>query len=409
MFASDKKRRKRMKILVINAGSSSLKFQLIDMKDESVLAKGNCEKIGIKGSFVGYKAKGKENKYDYEMPDHSFAIKKVLELLTDKEVGVVSSLKEISAVGHRVLHGGEIYKESVRVDANVIKNLKKLIPLGPLHMPANITGIEACRKVMPKVPQVAVFDTAFHSTMPKESYLYAIPYELYTKDKVRRYGFHGTSHKFVSGEVAKMMKKPLSKLKVITVHLGNGSSIAAVKYGKVLDTSMGFTPIEGLMMGTRSGDIDASVVGYIATKFKFNGEQVVEYLNKKSGILGISGVSSDMRDINSAAEKGNERAKLIVPMLSYRIKKYIGSYAAAMGGVDAIVFTGGIGENQDDLRELSLEDMDFLGIQIDKKKNASLPRGTVEKISSRKSKVAVYRIPTNEELVIARDTMALSK
>ena len=409
MFASDKKRRKRMKILVINAGSSSLKFQLIDMKDESVLAKGNCEKIGIKGSFVGYKAKGKENKYDYEMPDHSFAIKKVLELLTDKEVGVVSSLKEISAVGHRVLHGGEIYKESVRVDANVIKNLKKLIPLGPLHMPANITGIEACRKVMPKVPQVAVFDTAFHSTMPKESYLYAIPYELYTKDKVRRYGFHGTSHKFVSGEVAKMMKKPLSKLKVITVHLGNGSSIAAVKYGKVLDTSMGFTPIEGLMMGTRSGDIDASVVGYIATEFKFNGEQVVEYLNKKSGILGISGVSSDMRDINSAAEKGNERAKLIVPMLSYRIKKYIGSYAAAMGGVDAIVFTGGIGENQDDLRELSLEDMDFLGIQIDKKKNASLPRGTVEKISSRKSKVAVYRIPTNEELVIARDTMALSK
>jgi len=398
-----------MKILVINAGSSSLKFQLIDMTNESVVAKGNCEKIGIAGSFVSYKANGKENKYTYKMDNHNDAIQKVLDLLVDKEVGVVSSLKEISAVGHRVLHGGEIYKESVKIDANVIKNLKKLIPLGPLHMPANIMGIEACKKVMPKVPQVAVFDTAFHSTMPKESYLYAVPYELYTKDKVRRYGFHGTSHKFVSGEVAKLMKKPLAKLKVITIHLGNGSSITAIKDGKCLDTSMGFTPIEGLMMGTRCGDIDASVVGYIANKYNFNGDQLVEYLNKKSGILGISGVSSDMRDINDAALAGNDRAKLIVPMLAHRIKKYVGAYAAIMGGVDAIVFTGGIGENQEDLREAVLDGLEFLGVKFDKKKNLTLKRGTIELLSTKKSKVAVYRIPTNEELVIARDTMALSK
>lgn len=398
-----------MKILVINAGSSSLKFQLIDMTNEEVIAKGNCEKIGISGSFVKYKAHGKENKFDGDMQDHSVAIKKVLELLVDKEIGVISNLKEISAVGHRVLHGGEIYKESVVVDAKVMANLKKLVPLGPLHMPANITGIQACKKVMPRVPQVAVFDTAFHANMPKEAYLYAVPYELYTKDKVRRYGFHGTSHRFVSSEVARLLKKPLNKLKVITVHIGNGSSIAAVKDGISVDTSMGFTPLEGLMMGTRSGDIDASVVGYIAEKYKFSGDEVVSYLNKKSGILGISGVSSDMRDVNAASESGNERAQLIVPMLAYRIKKYIGSYAAAMGGVDAIVFTGGIGENQEDLRDFATRDLKFLGIELDNKKNYTIPRGTIEKISSKKSKVAVYRIPTNEELVIARDTMALTK
>ena len=398
-----------MKVLVINAGSSSLKFQLIDMKNEEVIAKGNCEKIGIPGSFLKYKANGMEIIIDGDMKDHSVAIKKVLDVLVDKKHGVIKELKEIGAVGHRVLHGGEIYKESVLVDASVMRNLKKLVPLGPLHMPANITGIEACKKVMKGVPQVAVFDTAFHSQMPKEAFLYAVPYELYKEDKVRRYGFHGTSHKFVSGEMAKILKKPISRLKIITVHIGNGSSIAAVKNGVCIDTSMGFTPIEGLPMGTRCGDIDASVVGYIAQKYNFTGDQVVEFLNKKSGILGLSGVSSDMRDVNSASESGNERAKMIVPILAYKIKKYIGAYAAAMGGVDAIVFTGGIGENQEDLRELALKGLDFLGIDIDVKKNNKLPRGTVEKISTDKSKVAVYRIPTNEELVIARDTLRLSK
>lgn len=398
-----------MKILVINAGSSSLKFQLIDMTNEEVIAKGNCEKIGIEGSFLKYKANDKETVFDEAMPDHSVAIKKVLDVLVDEKIGVIKSLNEISAVGHRVLHGGEIYKESVLVDAKVLANLKKLIPLGPLHMPANILGIEACKKVMPKVKQVAVFDTAFHSTMPKEAYLYAIPYELYTKDKVRRYGFHGTSHRFVSGEAARLMKKPIEKLKIITVHIGNGSSIAAVNGGVCVDTSMGFTPIEGLMMGTRCGDIDASVVGYIAKKYNFDGDQVVEFLNKKSGILGISGVSSDMRDVNSAAQKGNERAKLIVPMLAYKVKKYIGAYAAAMGGVDAIVFTGGIGENQEDLRDFATRGLEYLGVKLDVKKNYKIPRGTNELISTKSSKVKVYRIPTNEELVIARDTMNLSK
>ena len=398
-----------MNILVINAGSSSLKFQLINMKNEEVIAKGNCEKIGISGSFLKYKANGQESKFDFEMKDHDVAIKKVLKVLVDEKIGVIKSLKEISAVGHRVLHGGEIYKDSVLIDAKVMNNLKKLVPLGPLHMPANITGIKACKKAIPGVPNVAVFDTAFHANMPKEAFLYAVPYELYTKDKVRRYGFHGTSHKFVSNEVAKLLKKPLKKLKIITIHLGNGSSMAAVKNGVSIDTSMGFTPLEGLIMGTRSGDIDASVVGYIADKYNFSGNEVVNYLNKKSGIEGISGVSSDMRDVNSEAEKGNERAKLIVPMMAYRVKKYIGAYSAVMGGVDAIVFTGGIGENQEDLRDYSTRGLECLGIEIDNKKNYSLPRGTIEKISTKKSKVAVYRIPTNEELVIARDTMQLIK
>lgn len=396
-----------MKILVVNAGSSSLKFQLIDMADESVIAKGNCEKIGLVGSFVKYKAHGKEIIIDGNLKNHKEAIEKVLVLLTDSENGVVKNLNEISAIGHRVLHGGEIYKESVRINDEVMKNLDELTPLGPLHMPANITGIKACQAVMPNVPQVAVFDTAFHAQMPKEAYLYGIDYDFYKNDKVRRYGFHGTSHKFVSNEVAKLLNKDLKDIKVITVHVGNGSSIAAVKGGHSIDTSMGFTPIEGLIMGTRCGDIDASVVGYIADKYNFTGSQVVEFLNKKSGISALSGVSSDMREVNSASEAGNERAQLVVPMLSYRVKKYIGAYAAAMGGVDAIVFTGGIGENQEDLRELSLKGLEFLGIEIDVEKNNHLPRGTVERISTDKSKVAVYRLPTDEELVIARDTKNL--
>ena len=398
-----------MKVLVVNAGSSSLKFQLIDMENESVLAKGNCEKIGIDGSFISYSANGVKEEIPEFMPNHDVAISLVLKLLTSKERGAIKSLDEIGAVGHRVLHGGEIYTDSVLVDDEVIKNLNSLKPLGPLHMPANIAGILACQNVMPGVPNVAVFDTAFHAVMPKEAFLYAVPYEAYTDWKVRRYGFHGTSHKYVSTEVAKILNRDVKDLKIITVHLGNGSSVAAVKNGRSIDTSMGFTPLEGLIMGTRSGDIDASVVGFIQDKLGYNAEEMVRYLNKNCGALGISGVSSDMRDLNKAVKEGNERAKLVVPMMAHRIKKYIGGYAAILGGVDAIVFTGGIGENQEDLRELSLEGLEFLGIKIDKDKNNNLPRGTNEEISTINSKVRVFRIPTNEELVIARDTVELTK
>lgn len=398
-----------MKVLVVNAGSSSLKFQLIDMENENVLAKGNCEKIGIEGSFITYSANGKKEEIPQDMPNHDVAISLVLKLLTSEDRGAIKSLDEIGAVGHRVLHGGEIYTDSVLVDDEVIKNLNSLKPLGPLHMPANIAGILACQNVMPSVPNVAVFDTAFHAIMPKEAFLYAVPYEAYTDWKVRRYGFHGTSHKYVSTEVAKILNKDVKDLKIITVHLGNGSSVAAVKNGRSIDTSMGFTPLEGLIMGTRSGDIDASVVGFIQEKLGLNAEEMVKYLNKNCGALAISGVSSDMRDINKAASEGNERAKLVVPMMAHRIKKYIGGYAAILGGVDAIVFTGGIGENQEDLRELALEGLKFLGVEIDKQKNNNLPRGTNEEISLPSSKVKVFRIPTNEELVIARDTVELTK
>ena len=396
-----------MKVLVINAGSSSLKFQLFDMENESVIAKGNCEKIGIDGSFISYN-NGTKQEIKVEMPNHDVAIKMVLDLLTSSDKGVISSLDEIDAIGHRVLHGGEIYKESVLVDDEVLNNLEKLKPLGPLHMPANIAGILACQKAMPTLKNVAVFDTAFHAVMPKEAFLYAVPYEAYEKWGVRRYGFHGTSHYFVANEVARIMNKPVEDLKIITIHLGNGSSMAAVKNGRSIDTSMGFTPLEGLIMGTRSGDVDASVAGFLAEKEGLSASELVTYLNKKCGALAISGISSDMRDINAEAEKGNERAKLVVPMMAHRIKKYVGAYYALLNGCDAIVFTGGIGENQEDLRELALADLTSLGIEIDVEKNNNLPRGTVELISTAKSKVKVYRIPTNEELVIARDVCRLA-
>ena len=396
-----------MKVLVINAGSSSLKFQLFDMENESVIAKGNCEKIGIDGSFISYN-NGTKQEIKVEMPNHDVAIKMVLDLLTSSDKGVISSLDEIDAIGHRVLHGGEIYKESVLVDDEVLNNLEKLKPLGPLHMPANIAGILACQKAMPTLKNVAVFDTAFHAVMPKEAFLYAVPYEAYEKWGVRRYGFHGTSHYFVANEVARIMNKPVEDLKIITIHLGNGSSMAAVKNGRSIDTSMGFTPLEGLIMGTRSGDVDASVAGFLAEKEGLSASELVTYLNKKCGALAISGISSDMRDINAEAEKGNERAKLVVPMMAHRIKKYVGAYYALLNGCDAIVFTGGIGENQEDLRELALADLTSLGIEIDVEKNNNLPRGTVELISTPKSKVKVYRIPTNEELVIARDVCRLA-
>lgn len=398
-----------MKILVINAGSSSLKYQLFDMEKETVLAKGNCQKIGIKGSFITHKYGSNSTKIEMELKNHNEAMQKVLSLLTSGEFGVIKSLNEISAVGHRVLHGGEIYKDSVLVTDEVMKNLELLKPLGPLHMPANISGIVACQKILPSAPQVAVFDTAFHANMPKEAFLYAIPYEAYEDWRIRRYGFHGTSHKFVSGEAAKLLGKDLKDAKIITVHLGNGSSVAAVSGGHSIDTSMGFTPLEGLIMGTRSGDVDASVVSFIAEKLDLKGDEIAQYFNKKCGALGISGVSSDMMDINEASENGNERAKLVVPMMAHRIKKYIGAYAALLNGVDAIVFTGGIGENQADLRELSLSNMEYLGVEFDKEKNNNLPRGTVEEISKSSSRVKVFRIPTDEELVIARDTLNLIK
>ena len=396
-----------MKVLVINAGSSSLKFQLFDMENESVLAKGNCEKIGLSTSFISYN-NGTKQEIKADIPDHNVAIKLVLDLLTSADNGVIKSLDEIDAIGHRVLHGGEIYKESVLVDDEVMANLEKLKPLGPLHMPANIAGIVACQKAMPNLKNVAVFDTAFHALMPKEAFLYAVPYEAYTDFGVRRYGFHGTSHYFVSNEVARIMGKDVKDLKIITVHLGNGSSMAAVKDGRSVDTSMGFTPLEGLIMGTRSGDVDGSVAGFLAEKEGLTAGEMVTYLNKKCGALGISGVSSDMREINAAAEAGNERAKLVVPMMAHRIKKYVGAYYALLNGCDAIVFTGGIGENQEDLRELALAGLESLGIEIDVEKNKTLPRGTNELISTPSSKVKVYRIPTNEELVIARDVCRLA-
>ena len=399
-----------MKILVINAGSSSLKYQLIDMKDESVIAKGNCEKIGLESSFIKHKNQKGEIKIDKFMPTHNEAIELVLSCLLDKEHGAIKSLDEIGAVGHRVLHGGEIYTDSVLVDDEVMKNLESLKPLGPLHMPANIMGIKACQKVMPNVKNVAVFDTAFHSKMPKEAFLYAVPYEAYTENKVRRYGFHGTSHKYVSNEAAKLLGKDLKDCKIITIHLGNGSSMAAVRDGRSIDTSMGYTPLEGLLMGTRSGDVDASVLEVLAEKYNLKTiSECVTFLNKKCGVLGINGVSPDMRDNEEEAEKGNERAKLVYSMLGHRIKKYIGAYFALLNGVDALVFTGGVGENDAVVRELATNNLDAMGIVLDKEKNSHCPRGTNEVLSTSDSKVKIFRIPTNEELVIARDTLSLTK
>lgn len=396
-----------MKVLVINCGSSTLKYQLFDMDNEYVLAKGNCQKIGLKGSFIEHKYADQVVNIEQSLMDHTQAVQKVLYLLTSEQYGVINNLKEISAIGHRIVHGGEIYKDSVIISSAVMKKLEELKPLGPLHMPANIIGIQACQKVLPNVQQVAVFDTAFHANMPKEAFLYAIPYKAYTDWKIRRYGFHGTSHKFVANEMARIMDKKIKDIKIITIHLGNGASIAAIKNGKSIDTSMGFTPLEGLMMGTRCGDIDPSIVAYISDKLDLKGDKLSDYFNKQCGVLGISGVSSDMRDVNKAAEQGNERAKLVVPMMAYRIKKYIGAYSAVMNGVDAIVFTGGIGENQEDLRGKIMENMEYLGIDFDFEKNLKIPRGTIDELSKPESKVKVFRIPTNEELVIAKDTINL--
>jgi acetate kinase len=396
-----------MKILVINAGSSSLKYQLIDMNTEAVIAKGQCERIGIDGSVLVHKAKGAETVIKQPMPDHTAAIKLVLDALTDKAHGVISSMKDIDAVGHRVLHSAEDYNGSVLIDDKVLAVCEKNKIFGPLHMPPNITGIKACGAVMPTTPMAAVFDNTFHSTMPKKAYMYAIPYEAYTEWGVRRYGFHGTSHLYVSQTAAEYLKKPASALKTVTCHLGNGASVAAVDGGKCIDTSMGFTPLEGLVMGTRSGDIDPAVLEYIMQRNGMTVGEVTQYLNKKSGILGLSGISSDFRDVCAAARDGNGRAQLALDVFSYRVKKYIGAYAAAMGGLDCVVFTAGVGENTVEVRDAVLSDMEFLGIEFDRNLNENFKRGEIWALHTKTSRVKVLIVPTNEELVIARETTRL--
>lgn len=397
-----------MKILVINAGSSSLKYQLIDMETEKVLAKGLCERIGISGSKLNHTPAGKEKiVIEQDMKNHSDAIKMVLEALTNSEYGVISSMDEITAVGHRVVHGGEFFSKSVRIDDNVKKAVDQCTPLAPLHNPPNLIGIDACEKAMPGVAQVAVFDTAFHQTMPREAYMYALPYRLYEKYKIRKYGFHGTSHKYVAGEAAKMLNKPVEELKMISFHLGNGSSVTAINGGKSADTSMGFTPLAGVVMGTRSGVIDPAIVKFIADHENLTLDQVDEVLNKESGVLGISGISSDFRDLETAEAEGNERAKLALDMFVYSVRKYLGNYVVNMGGVDAIIFTAGIGENTPAMREAILKNTEFMGIKIDPEKNEKAIRGVQMDISTPDSKVRVLVIPTNEELMIAKETQEI--
>lgn len=398
-----------MKILVINAGSSSLKFQLIDMDDESVKAKGLVERIGIEGTHFKQTVLGTDKVIEFtrNMKDHTEAISAVLSALTDKDNGAIASLDEIGACGHRVLHGGETFKNSVLVTEETLKGIEDLVPLGPLHQPANIAGIKACQAVMPTKPNVAVFDTAFHQTMPKKAFLYGVPYEYYKDLKVRRYGFHGTSHRFIAGETPKYLGKKPEDCKFIICHLGNGSSLSACVDGKCFDTSMGLTPLEGVLMGTRSGDLDPAVVECIANNEHLTPSETLNVLNKKSGLLGLSGVSSDMRDVRSAAAEGNEMAKVTLDIWAYRIRKYIGAYAAAMGGLDAIIFTAGIGENDGEGRADVLKGLEFLGVKLDAEKNAKV-RGVEAEISAPDSKVKVWVIPTNEELAIARDTLMLT-
>lgn len=394
-----------MKILVINAGSSSLKYQLIDMSNEKVLAKGNCERIGDEGSFIGYKTADNEIKKEVAMPDHKVAFMQVKDMLLDSEVGVIKDLSEVTAVGHRVVQGGSIFHESCLVTDKVIEDIKALGPLAPLHNPANALGIESSEEVFGSdTPQVVVFDTAFHSTMPEKAYMYAVPYEYYEKYGVRRYGFHGTSHRFVSKEMARRMGKDIKDLKLITCHIGNGSSITAIDGGKVIDTTMGLTPLDGFMMGTRSGSLDPSVVTFIEEKENLSPAEMDTILNKKSGLLGISGVSSDDRDITAAEADGNERAKLTHEMLYYQIAKYIGSYYVALGGCDGIVFTAGLGENQPVLRQEVCDYLKCLGVEMDYAANDACIRGNEGKLSTDNSKIRVELVATNEELVIARDT-----
>ena len=394
-----------MNVLVINCGSSSLKFQLINSDTEKVLAKGLCERIGIDGRLTYQPEGGEKNVSDKAMPTHTEAIQYVIDALTDAETGVVKSLEEIGAVGHRVVHGGEKFACSTVITDEVLKAIEECNDLAPLHNPANLIGIAACQELMPGTPMVGVFDTAFHQTMPEEAYMYGLPYEYYEQYKVRRYGFHGTSHSFVSKRTAEILEKPYEETKTIVCHLGNGASICAVKNGKSVDTSMGLTPLEGLVMGTRSGDIDPAILEFLAKKEGMDITALMNMLNKKSGVQGVSGLSSDFRDLTAGAESGNKRAQIAIDMFAYRVAKYVGSYAAAMNGVDAIAFTAGIGENVCIVREKVCDYLGYLGITLDKEANAT--RGEEIEISTPDSKVKVYVVPTNEELAIARETVAL--
>lgn len=395
-----------MKILVINCGSSSIKYQLFEMNNESVLAKGMVDRIGLEGSALIHQPLHKDKvKISADITNHSIGIKMVLDALTDPGHGVIASMDEITAVGHRVVHGGEKFSDSVLITPEVIEAIEDCIDMAPLHNPPNILGINACAELIPGVPQVAVFDTAFHQTMPKYAFLYGLPYEAYEKYGLRRYGFHGTSHKYVSQRAAEMMNQHMSNLRIITCHLGNGSSIAAIKYGRSIDTSMGFTPLEGLVMGTRSGEIDPAIIPFLMKKENMTPQEIDTYLNKESGVLGISGISSDFRDLEAAVDAGNERAQLALDIFAHMVRKYIGSYVAVMGGVDAIVFTAGVGENSPKMRAKICNGLEYLGTRLDPEKNKV--RGAAQKISIEGARVKIFVIPTNEELVIARDTRSV--
>ncbi len=399
-----------MKVLVVNAGSSSLKYQLFNTEDGNVLAKGNCERIGIEGSRLVHKISGKEDYVnETAIKDHSEAMKLVVSALLDSKVGCINSVSEIEAIGHRVVHGGPYFTKSMLVTDEVMATLEKCNSYAPLHTPAHIMGIKGCKSVMPDTPEVLVFDTAFHQTMPKEAFMYGVSYDMYEDYQIRRYGAHGTSHRYVSGEMIKIMGGNAEGTKIVTCHIGNGSSITAVKDGKCIDTSMGFTPLDGVLMGTRCGAIDPAIVPFIMEKKGYTPAQMEAYMNKKCGFEGISGVGSDSRDVEKAMYEGNERAKLVYDMLCYQIKKYIGSYSAAMGGINAIVFTAGIGEHAPYIREHALEGLEYLGIKLDKERNTFGHSSTPVKLSADDSKVQIYMIPTNEELVIAKDTEEIVK
>lgn len=397
-----------MIIFVVNCGSSSIKYQLLNMNGEQVLAKGLIERIGMEGSVLKHTPTGKYTvDISAEIPDHSVGIQMALDALTNEEYGVIDSMDEIDAVGHRVVHGGERFTDSVLISDDVLNGIEACAEIAPLHNPPNLYGIKACMRLMYNTPQVAVFDTAFHQTMPKVAYLYGLPYEMYVKYGLRRYGFHGTSHKYVAQQAAEMMGEHMSDLRFITCHLGNGASIAAIKYGKSIDTSMGYTPLEGLVMGTRSGEIDPAIIPFLMEKENMNAQQIDDYLNRRSGILGISGLSSDFRDLESAANRGDERSQLAIDIFAYKVKKYIGGYVAAMGGVDAIIFTAGLGENSPFMRDKICNGLEYLGTRIDPELNNL--RGKQMEISIKRARVKIFVIPTNEELVIARDTLNICR
>lgn len=398
-----------MKILVLNCGSSSIKYALYDMDSKTIMTSGGAERVGLDGAFVKVKMpNGEKKQIMHDIPEHTEGVKFIFSLLTDPEIGVIKDLKEIDAVGHRMVHGGEKFNKSVILTDEVLQAFEAVSDLAPLHNPANLKGVKAVSELMPGLPQVGVFDTAFHQTMPQFAYMYAIPYELYEKYGIRRYGFHGTSHRYVSKRVCDFLDVKPEEKKVITCHIGNGGSVAAVKYGKCMDTSMGLTPLEGVMMGTRSGDIDGGAVSFIQKKLGLDADGISNLLNKKSGVMGITGISSDMREIDAAAAKGDKKAILALDMYNYRIKKYIGAYTAAMGGCDIIVFTAGVGENQASMREEVCKDMEWMGVKLDKEVNSKI-RGEEAVISAPDSKVTVVVIPTDEELMIASDTMELVK